>query len=273
MCLVAFALNSHPAWPLIVLANRDEWLTRPSADAAWWPDAPDCFGGRDLEAGGSWMLLNRRGRLVVLTNDPRGARAPGQRSRGELVTGLARHPGPLEPAMAELVGGDARYAGFHLLAIDWRNGRPYAMVASNTSPDSAAVRLDEGVHTLTNAPLDTPWRKANGLGRTLAAGLGSAQALPIDAWLRAMATDRWPNPDSDSDISKRSVMTPAEPAGPLALPFVAATTPSGYGTRVSSIVAVDHAGGIRFDEWHWAPAVSPPRWSRRIATRRQTHAL
>ena len=50
MCLILVAWQAHPDYPLVVAANRDEFFARPAAAAAWWPDAPDVFAGRDLEA-------------------------------------------------------------------------------------------------------------------------------------------------------------------------------------------------------------------------------
>jgi hypothetical protein len=52
MCLVLIALDSHPDYPLIVAANRDEFYDRPTAPARFWDDAPAILAGRDLKAGG-----------------------------------------------------------------------------------------------------------------------------------------------------------------------------------------------------------------------------
>lgn len=68
MCLVVFAWRAHPAYPLVVAANRDEYFERPAAPAHWWTDAPELLAGRDLEAGGTWMGLARNGRFAALTN-------------------------------------------------------------------------------------------------------------------------------------------------------------------------------------------------------------
>jgi uncharacterized protein with NRDE domain len=52
MCLILFAHRAHPAYPLVVAANRDEWFRRSTAPAGFWPDAPDVLAGRDLEQRG-----------------------------------------------------------------------------------------------------------------------------------------------------------------------------------------------------------------------------
>ena len=73
-------------WLASFAGNRDEFHARRSAPAAWWSDAPDVFGGRDLEAGGSWLGITRAGRLAVVTNQPGLGKPDGrQPSRGELV--------------------------------------------------------------------------------------------------------------------------------------------------------------------------------------------
>lgn len=88
MCLIVLAWQAHPHYPLVVAANRDEFLARPASPAHWWTDAPALLGGRDLEGGGTWMGLSRDGRFAALTNyrDPSQKRS-GLPSRGLLVRG------------------------------------------------------------------------------------------------------------------------------------------------------------------------------------------
>ena len=52
MCLILFAWQQHPDYPLIAIANRDEYYARPSRDAQWWEDS-DIYAGRDIQAGGT----------------------------------------------------------------------------------------------------------------------------------------------------------------------------------------------------------------------------
>jgi uncharacterized protein with NRDE domain len=64
MCLIVFAWQALPGCPLIVVANRDEVLSRPTAPAsAWEPPVSSADGpmrliaGRDLVGLGTWMGL------------------------------------------------------------------------------------------------------------------------------------------------------------------------------------------------------------------------
>jgi len=68
MCLIVVAWQAHEDYPLIVAANRDEFLNRPAAPAHWWTDAGDILAGRDPEAGGTGRGLTRSGRFAALTN-------------------------------------------------------------------------------------------------------------------------------------------------------------------------------------------------------------
>ncbi len=80
MCLIAVAWQAHPDYPLIVLANRDEFHARPAAPARFWAEAPQLLAGRDLSAGGTWLGVTRQGRFAALTN----VREPGMRPGGAL---------------------------------------------------------------------------------------------------------------------------------------------------------------------------------------------
>src|SRR5574337_489540 len=82
MCLILVAWRAHPDFPLVVAANRDEFFARPTTRAAWWSEPPGLFAGRDLQAGGTWLGVNREGAFAGLTNfrDPSRQRADTPRS-------------------------------------------------------------------------------------------------------------------------------------------------------------------------------------------------
>src|SRR5215831_1701225 len=85
MCLVVAALGVSPRYELLFAANRDERHARPSEPAHWWRDAPDVFGGRDLVAHGTWLAVDRSGRLAAVTNFRDASAVPAPLSRGALV--------------------------------------------------------------------------------------------------------------------------------------------------------------------------------------------
>ncbi|MGH3912878.1 MAG: NRDE family protein [Pseudonocardiaceae bacterium] len=124
MCLVLTAWRAHPAYLLVVAANRDEFYERRTAPLDWWRDEPEVLAGRDLDdagAGGTWMGVARCGRFAVVTNvrEPADIRA-GAFSRGELP---ARYLGGQQPPrefLDELATRDGDYNGFNLLLSDRR---------------------------------------------------------------------------------------------------------------------------------------------------------
>ena len=85
MCLIVVGWRIHPEFPLIVAANRDEFYVRPTAIADYWPESPEVIGGRDLEAGGTWLGITRGGRFAAVTNVREPGAAKGLRSRGKLT--------------------------------------------------------------------------------------------------------------------------------------------------------------------------------------------
>ncbi|MBS7662872.1 NRDE family protein [Pseudomonas lalucatii] len=153
MCLIVFAWRpSHPL-PLVLAANRDEFYERPSQPLAAWEDAPNIYGGRDLQAGGTWLAAGPQGRYAALTNirDPR--QPPFGRSRGELPLQFLQ--GELEPEafLTELAERAGNYSAFNLLVGDAKQ------LWFLNSREGIARQLEEGLYGFSNADLDTPWPK------------------------------------------------------------------------------------------------------------------
>ena len=63
MCLALIALDAHPDYAIVIVANRDEFHARPASPAGWW--AEGWLGGRDLEGGGTV-----KGNLIGIDADP-----------------------------------------------------------------------------------------------------------------------------------------------------------------------------------------------------------
>ena len=119
MCLILFAYQVHPQYPLIVAANRDEFYQRPTASAHFWEDYPNILAGRDLEKMGTWMGVTKSGRMAALTNfrDPKEILL-GKRSRGEIVKNALTYPGPIAEYMETLQENSSLYPGYNLTFSD-----------------------------------------------------------------------------------------------------------------------------------------------------------
>src|SRR5699024_2232062 len=89
MCMLVVARRVHPHYPLIVVANRDEVLGRPTEPLHEWTSdrvgAGGIVAGRDVTAGGTWLAVGSGGRFSAVTNvrEP-GPVLPAAASRGEL---------------------------------------------------------------------------------------------------------------------------------------------------------------------------------------------
>src|SRR5690554_7647119 len=87
MCIVIFAWQVDPQYPLLVAANRDEFHHRPAEAARW---RGDVLCGLDLVEGGTWLGVSRAGRFATVTNfrEPIIEQQPANRSRGMLPLGF-----------------------------------------------------------------------------------------------------------------------------------------------------------------------------------------
>ena len=102
MCVVALARNAHPDWPLILVGNRDEFHGRPAAPLHAWDDGSGIVGGRDLQAGGTWLGVRQpRGRAIVVTNVRGAMPDPAKESRGALVVDMLRGDGCFADPVAD----------------------------------------------------------------------------------------------------------------------------------------------------------------------------
>lgn len=157
MCTLVVLHRCFRDAPLVVAANRDEYLDRPAEGPALrrFPEvagegAP-VVAPLDRRAGGTWLGLNGAGLFAGLTNRPTPRPDASRRSRGLLVAeALAR--GDAESAAEALAGlPDDAYNPFNLLVADGarcfvavyersprvRELGPGPHVVGNTDPDRA----------------------------------------------------------------------------------------------------------------------------------------
>ncbi|MCH2218806.1 MAG: NRDE family protein, partial [Dechloromonas sp.] len=219
----------------VVAANRDEFYARPSAAIARWPDAPHVIGGRDLEAGGTWLGITDSGRFAAVTN----VREPGM-AQGVLTRGaLARNFLTSELAASDyaLKIDNKQYSGFNLLLADGEE------LVYCTNRDGPPRSLSPGIYGLSNHLLDSPWPKLITARRRFATALPE---LPDTSPLFELLADAEIVPDyalPDTGIS-------LEWERLLSAIFVQS---AGYGTRASTVTWLRHDGVVFVCEKTFGP--------------------
>ena len=116
MCTLIVLKGLYANYPLVIAANRDELLDRPSET----PQAREngIYAPKDLQRGGSWTGVNDSGMFVGLTNRMDIKSQPGRLSRGQLVMDLlaCKTMADAEKYVKSLVG--EQYNGFNLVVAD-----------------------------------------------------------------------------------------------------------------------------------------------------------
>jgi uncharacterized protein with NRDE domain len=235
MCLLVFAWNVHPRYRLIFAGNRDEFHDRAAAPLGWWEDHAAILGGRDLQAGGTWLALSRRGRFGVVTNF-RDLQRPeaGAPSRGHLITRyLAGEPGSRR-FIEQLTPEAGRFGGFNLLLAD--DGT--MSYASNRAPEFGR-ELTPGIYGLSNHLLDTPWPKLTLTRQRFESLLASDDPESEDMF--EILGDRMPVADQ---------LLPSTGLSPewerlLSSPFIVNER---YGTRCATVVRMSYERHVEIHE-------------------------
>ncbi|HEY9112559.1 MAG TPA: NRDE family protein [Rhodanobacteraceae bacterium] len=239
MCVIALAWNLHPRWRLLLIGNRDEAHARPSAPLTRWADAPGVLAGRDLEAGGTWMGVREPERVAVVTNvrDPRASKDGA--SRGWLVSDFLRGTDSAARHAAALETGAVRHRPFNLLVFD----RDAARFVSN-HPDVRVREIAAGVHGLSNGDLDASWPKVVGATAALRDWMnsGNDDFTPLfEALADATIAPDAELPDTGVGIQRERQLSPLFVRGAL------------YGTRATTLIALDRAGGGWIIERRFGP--------------------
>ena len=255
MCTLAVFRGVFPLYPLVVVANRDEFLGRASSPPE--PRAGRIVCGLDLVAGGTWLgcrtdgsariagLLNRRPGL------DRPASGPGDRSRGLLCMEAIAAPS-IDEALAGLDAREAsRYGGFNLFVADLDQ----AVVVDNGS-GVRRVPLGEGLSVVTNLDVNdarcprlaTATQRFDALAPRLRSGADVDDLVPA---LAAVLSRH----EAGSDLTDEgsALRFGRDAAGRLAKVCVHVED---YGTRSSTMIFVRPTGEVRYFHADGAPCVA-----------------
>lgn len=226
MCVLALAWRAHPRWPIVLAGNRDEFHQRPASPLARWDAPSQVIAGRDLQSGGTWLAVSELGRLAVVTNlRGYGAPAPDLVSRGALVGDVVAGVG--ENADLDRLDPE-RFNPFNLIVVDAGQARFLC-----NRPQATRALLDSGIHGLSNGALDEPWPKTLRLKSLMAEWLQGPATEPtrlLDGLREAAIPPIGVPPADASDIAQEPRLSSIFIDDPI------------YGTRCSTVVAIDHQG-------------------------------
>lgn len=236
MCTVVVAFQCLVDAPLVVAANRDELLARPSDPPLLLSEDPPRWGGRDRLAGGTWLAVDPGGRVGAVTNrHPGGVYLPpdrSRRSRGRLPlevleeddTGVGPWMGLLQPA---------DYNAVNLLYL---SSAAALWVGLDDQDGRRSRLLEPGVHVITEQdPDDHTDPKAQRILRQARAALAAST-------------------DGEDLVSRWADVLRSHESGDGASP--ACIHAEQHGTVSSATVLVTQAG-VRYEHAEGPPCVTP----------------
>lgn len=244
MCTLAIRYAPKEAYPLLIGANRDEFMQRDTRPLHWWADKPDILGGRDGEAGGTWFGMHRNGRMATLTNVrafPLKDHAP---TRGALVTRWLE--GQESPAaFGEALNREGHaYNGYNIIYGTIGPNHPELWYQSNHQRPAAP--LNPGLHGLSNAQLNSSWPKVDAVRARFEPLFAEPAKTDSEAVFEALKDPRtYPDeqlPDTGVGLERERGLS----ALFIELP--------GYGTRASWFLRCSAAGQVEVHERSYHPS-------------------
>ncbi|XP_019949119.1 transport and Golgi organization protein 2 homolog isoform X2 [Paralichthys olivaceus] len=253
MCIIFFKFDPRPAsknaYRLILAANRDEFYNRPSKAADYWGTNSEILSGLDLEygkEGGSWLGINKKGKLAAITNYLEGHPNPDAQGRGFLVSNYLMDKDVDTYSYLKKVSSEGHlYNGFNLITAEFKAKQDIVCYYGNRgSPEP--IHLKAGIYGLSNSLLDTPWRKML-QGKRHFTSVVNDQSLSCDGLvqelLNVLNNEELNTPDPAQESQGECYSKPMLQA--LSAVFVRA---SHYGTRTNTIILIDAEGNVTFTE-------------------------
>ncbi|XP_024294186.1 transport and Golgi organization 2 homolog isoform X1 [Oncorhynchus tshawytscha] len=253
MCIIFFKFDPRPAsknaYRLILAANRDEFYNRPTKAADFWVSNSEILSGLDLEEGkegGSWLGINKRGKLAALTNYLEGRPNPDAQGRGFLVSNfLTDHSQDSYSYLKRVSSERHLYNGFNLLTAEFK-AKEDTMCYYGNRGNTEPIHLNPaGIYGLSNSLLETPWRKLQH-GKRLFTSVVN-QPLPCEVLvqdlLNVLNNEELNTPDPAQESQGEGYSSPML----RVLSSVCVRSPH-YGTRTNTIILIDSSGNVTFTE-------------------------
>ncbi|MEH6557857.1 MAG: NRDE family protein [Oceanicoccus sp.] len=242
MCLILFAYQHHSDYPLIIAANRDEFFDRPTTAAHYWPESPEIFAGKDLQAGGTWMGVTRQGRFAAVTNYRNTHTPPNPAiSRGALCKDFLRSNISPQEFLYQINKNRLDYAGFNLLL----GGPDQLLYYANQTGDT--IELNAGVHGLSNGVLNDSWPKVEHGKSALKTAL--EKTTEAEHLLDILLDD---TPAHASKVPNTGIGIDTEIV--LSSRFIPPTRDNSYGTRNCTVLKIDKENNSEWLEQAFSPS-------------------
>ncbi|WP_100402657.1 NRDE family protein [Bacillus sp. FJAT-42315] len=235
MCLINFQFQQHPNYKLIVAANRDEFFARPTKRAHFWEDEPQILAGRDLEKMGTWLGVTTSGRFAALTNfrDPTES-TEGKWSRGDIVRSFLSGQMEAELFLQRLSEEKAYYPSFNVIV-----GTADLLWYYNNRQDEI-TKMVPGIHSLSNAFLNTPWPKTERGKQSLQSCVHNKIVADANCLFASLQSEEQM---ADEELPQTGVSLQWERL--LSSMFINSEQ---YGTRSSTVLTIDRNDRVQFIE-------------------------
>jgi len=258
MCITFYCLDPVDPYSLILTMNRDEFYSRPTSSAAWSSDG--LLGGWDQEPGregGTWLALDKTGRVGFLTNifvgsgpDPQAA------GRGFLVTDWLKSNSSAQGYLEQLSSSDTVYNPFNLVLFEPVNGRyeawSYSRGKVGHTDNCGPFKSTIGVGGVSNHPLSKTFSKTKaGTSKldTLVKNVPDQNQLFVS--LEKIMNDSTSNWPDDQIKEQNSNCKPEFFLEAYSSIFIDKLKKFDYGTRTTTTVLVKNMKTVIFREKHW----------------------
>lgn len=267
MCITFFFANPEPDDPqkykFILLMNRDENMARPTLAAAWKDGVLAGWDAEQGKEGGTWLGLNSRGKVCFLTNVLVG-KVVGGAGRGFLVPDYLRGRLSAEDYVRQVSESKTAYNPFNLVAFEPVQdvGCPayeahYLCHGMGSLPGEGPVKLNfvqDGIVGISNHPLSEPFLKTERGLREFRKVIADCNNVNSVAELQdrafALLGDRGLDVEGDPHMRKQMDLAGAKPYEEALARRLTAIHPEfeGYGTRMQTLILVDHEMNVEFVE-------------------------
>lgn len=222
-----------------MVANRDEFYARPTLDMHFWENHPNVLAGKDLQQQGTWLGINKSGKLAAVTNFRDGKNIENNlKSRGALTRHFLTEAIPAKTYLQELATEGSLYGGFNLLLGD-TTGLYYC-----SNKGALTKQITPGVYGLSNAYLDSHWPKVE------AAKQGLARLIKSEFSIQSLAhLLHSEHQAADEDLPSTGISYEWEKQ--LSASFI--NTPS-YGTRATTVLLQKNSGETQIAEFRFGPS-------------------